>query len=89
MCGLWNRELMLASFDCDMNPWDFEFKPRLSGCRYLVTQNGDYLDWGYKKDPRRENWHFGLHRGKWERECIEFLNKEGIFVDYSIRGITD
>lgn len=87
MCGLWNRELLIKSLRKDENPWDFELEPPLNKGIYLITQNGDYLNWGYKKDPERADWHFGLHRGKWEKSCVEFLSHEGLWIDYSIRGI--
>lgn len=87
MCGLWNREFFIKALSKPKNPWDFELEPGLNNCRYLITKNGDYLNWGYKKDPERADWHFGLHRGKWEKSCVEFLSHEGLWIDYSIRGI--
>lgn len=87
MCGLWNKEALFDVLQINTNPWDFELNDRDGDYIYLITAYGDYLNWGYKQDQFHNDWHFGLHRGKWEPNCIKFFEKEGLHIDYSIRGI--
>lgn len=89
MCSLWDKAALFDVLQKPTNPWEFELNDDDKGYVYLITAKGDYLNWGYKQDETRRDWHFGLHRGRWEPNCIEFLEKEGLKIDYSIRGIKE
>ena len=84
MCGLWNKEKLIDILSKDSDPWSVEEKQNTKGYDFLIN-SGDYIiDYGYK------TWqHCGLKKGKWCREVVDFFKKEGIEIDYSIRGFYD
>ena len=81
MCQLWNKKAMLDIFDCEMTPWDFESKNDSKDYIFLISNKGNFLNWGYGE----RKW-FGIRKGKWCKEVKEFFDKENIEIDYSIRG---
>ena len=85
MCQMWKKSYMLKLFTKAYDPWIFEKKNEHKFFAYLISRNGDFLNWGKK----REDWRWGVVKGKWTRECKEFFDKEGIEIDYSIRGFID
>ena len=85
MCSLWRKDKLISVLDYDTNPWQFEWDNKHKGYKYLITKNGDYLYWGFSN----EQWRFGLHEGKWFRQCIKFLKKENINIDFNKRGFVD
>lgn len=82
MCQIWHREAILDLFNCDKDPWRFEKDNEAKDYTYLISKNGNYLNWG----KRRDNWRWGIVRNKWVDECKCFFDKEGIIIDYTIRG---
>lgn len=85
MCIMWSKKWLLDRFNVDLDPWTFEKRNNASYYTYLISKNGDFLNWGKKKD----DWKWGVVRGKWARECKEFFDKEGIEIDYEQRGFYD
>lgn len=85
MCQMWQKQKLLELFNYDIDPWNFEKKNLAKYYTYLISKNGDLLNWGKK----REDWHWGIVKGKWTQECKEFFDKEGIEMDYSTRGFID
>lgn len=84
MCGLWDREKLMDILSTDMSPWQIEMECDSKGYDYCVN-SGDYIiDWGY-----RTFCNVGVMKGKWSREIVPFFEKEGIEMDYSIRGFYD
>ena len=84
MCGLWDVEKLLKVLERDTNPWEIEENQMSYGFDYYIN-SGDYIiDWGYETFKP-----VGIVKGKWTRECKEFLDKEGIIVDYSKKGFYD
>lgn len=84
MCGLWDKEKLRNVISYDSNPWQVEFRQNNCNYDYYINSSDYIIDWGYK------TWHpAGLCRGKWCREVVSFFEKEGIKVDYSIRGFID
>lgn len=84
MCSLWKKWKLLKVFNWDADPWKFETANIHRGYRYLSV-NDLILKWGY-------NWKgdiFGVYRGKWVKKTVNFLNKEGLNIDYSKRGYYD
>lgn len=75
MCGIWNIEKLLKVLDRDCSPWEIELKQDGKGFDYYINA-GDYIiDWGYKTFCE-----VGKVKGRWTREAIEFLGKEGFDV---------
>ena len=82
MCQLWQKKAILKLFNYDTNPWKFEKDNKAQNYDYLISKKGDFLNWGKPKD----RWQWGIVKGKWTMECKEFLDKEGIEIDYGKRG---
>ena len=81
MCGLWDRQKLLKVIERDCEPWTIELEQEGYGFDYYINA-GDYIiDWGYK--PFKP---CGVVKGKWTRECMDFLKSEGLEVDYSKKG---
>ena len=84
MCGLWQREKLIAVLDRDCDPWTIELEQDSKGFDYYINSSEYIIDGGYK------TWQYmGIKRGKWCRKIVPFFEKEGIEVDYSIRGFAD
>lgn len=81
MCGLWQKDKLIKVVERDCSPWDIELNQMGYGFDYLINSGEYIIDWGYK--------HFepvGVVKGKWTKECKEFIDSEGIQVDYSKKG---
>ena len=85
MCQIWQKKALLDLFDYDIDPWQFEKNNLAKNYTYLISKNGDVINWG----KMRDDWHWGIVKGKWTKECREFFEKEGIKIDYSKRGFID
>ena len=81
MCQLWSKKAMLDIFNVEKDPWLFEQENNSKQYVFLISRYGNFIDWGYGD----RKW-FGIRKGKWCKECKEFFDKEGIEIDYSIRG---
>ena len=81
MCQLWNKKALLDIFNCEKDPWTFEKDNNAKNYVYLISNKGNFIDWGYSQ----RQW-FGIRKGKWCKEVKEFFDKEQIEIDYSIRG---
>lgn len=83
MCGLWDKEKLINILKEDKDPWQIELTQPTCGYDYYIN-NGDFIiDWGYHTTGV---W-FGVRRGKWCKECVDFLRNEGIEIDFSKRGV--
>ena len=82
MCQLWQKKAILKLFNRDKNPWVFEKENKAQTYDYLISKKGDFLNWGKPRDK----WQWGIVKGKWTKECQEFLDKEGIEINYEERG---
>ena len=83
MCQMWNKKALLdiLRVEKDKEPWVFERDNVGLNYLFLITNYGNIIDWGYGN----RKW-FGIRKGKWCKEIVEFFNNEGIHIDYSIRG---
>ena len=84
MCQIWNREKALKVFDCDYNPWEFEIANNHLGYKYLISTKYPI---NFGRPITGGKW--AIYRGKWTRECKNFFDKEGLKIDYSLRGVCD
>lgn len=81
MCGLWQKDKLLKVLERDCDPWTIEEEQMGYGFDYYIN-SGDYIiDWGYKTFQP-----CNVMKGKWTQECKEFLESEGIEVDYNKKG---
>ena len=83
MCQMWQKRAMLKLFNCEKDPWKFEKDNVAYNYQFLISKNGDFLNWG----KRHDTWKWGVVKGKWTKECKEFFDKEGIVVNYEDRGV--
>ena len=84
MCGLWDKWKLLSVVDRDCSPWEIEENQDGKGFDYYINAEDYIIDWGYRTFTPSN-----IVKGKWTRECKEFLDKEGIIVDYSKKGFYD
>lgn len=81
MCGLWNKNKLLKVVERDCDPWTIEEEQNGYGYDYYIN-SGDYIiDWGYRTFQQ-----CGVVKGKWTKECKQFLDGLGIKVDYDKKG---
>lgn len=81
MCGLWQKEALIKVISRDCDPWTIELEQEPYDFCYYIN-SGDYIiDWGYRTFKP-----VGLVKGKWARECVDFLTGEGIYLDWYKRG---
>ena len=83
MCGMWQKDKLLDVLNITCQPWEIERLNIAVGDYYI--NSGDFIiDIGYKfQQP------FSITKGKWAREIVSFFEKEGIEIDYSVRGFYD
>lgn len=68
----------------DVNPWQFELQWVPTEYKYLITKT-EAISFGIGK--LKENMgKWGLVSGKWTEECVAFLQKEGLNIDFGLRG---
>ena len=83
MCGLWNKEKLIKVLSEDKDPWQIELSQPTCGFDYYINSEDFIIDWGYHTTGV---W-FGVCRGSWCRECVDFLRKEGLNIDFNKRGV--
>lgn len=84
MCGMWQKDKLMTVLNITCKPWEIERLNIAHDFDYYIN-SGDYIiDYGYEFQKP-----FGITKGKWAREIVPFFEKEGIEIDYSIRGFYD
>lgn len=84
LCGLWQKEKLIKILERNTNPWEIELKQKNYGFDFYINSEDYIIDWGYKTFKPA-----GLFKGKWCKEIVPFLEKEGIKIDYEKRGFAD
>ena len=74
--SLWCKEKLIDLINTDMSPWDFELRVIDSPYKFYINNQDFIIDIGYRHQPLTEGW--GVTRGKITKECIKFLESEGI-----------
>ena len=83
--SIWNRCVLIEELKKSQTPWEWEADEIQTNYRYFINSSKKFIiDIGYY--PGKP---FSIVKGKWTKEVIKFFEKEGIKVDYSIRGIYD
>ena len=85
MCQMWQKKAILDLFNVDKDPWRFEKDNKAKKWEFLISKNGDFLNWG----KRHDTWKWGIVKGKWTQECKEFFDSEGIIINYDERGFIE
>lgn len=82
--GIWNRELLISFIRGHESPWEWEILGSKRASRYkekfylLKRSMPKVFNYNYQK--------YGVIRGKWSKDTVAFLEKEGIKIDYEKRG---
>ena len=63
-------------------PWTIELEQDSKGFDYYINAGEYIIDWGYKYGVP-----CNITKGKWTRECVEYLKSKGFNMDYEKRGI--
>lgn len=84
LCGLWQKEKLLKVVERDCSPWEIEENQDNCGFDYYINSQDYIIDWGYRTFQP-----CGVVKGKWSKECKDFLDSIGIKVDYSKKGFVD
>lgn len=75
--SIWNKKVLIERLDKDLTPQEWEEAVVDSPYLHFIN-NGDYIiDIGYRHQLL-EKGGFGICRGKLSKECLEFLEKEGL-----------
>lgn len=81
---LWRKDMLLKLLNVSQDPWEWETSETSQDYKYYVwtgDENELVFEYGY-----HESW-FGIQKGKWVLDDVKPLfEKEGIDIDYSIRG---
>lgn len=83
MCQMFKKEPLLDMANLDLDPWAYEKLNNGKNYLFLVSKYGNLINWGY---AHNEQVWFGIRKGKWCKECKDFFDKEGLYIDYSKRG---
>jgi len=74
--SIWNRKVLIERLQKNQTAQEWELTPIDSPYVHLIN-NGDYIiDIGYRHQDLSVGW--GITRGKLSKECLEFLEKEGL-----------
>lgn len=77
-----NRLKLIERLKVDQNIWQWETTPISSPYKFYINTDEWIIDIGH----RRLTSGFGITKGKWTIECKNFMEKEGIKIDYEKRG---
>ena len=83
--GIWNRELLIDRLDEDSHPQKWETTNIDSPYNHYVNKADYIIDYGYRQ--QRTGW--GVVRGQWSPECVEWLKTTKYKVNIEERGIFD
>lgn len=84
MCGMWQKQALLDVLNITCQPWEIERLNIAHDYEYYINDGNYIINFGYVYSKP-----FSLKQGKWCREIIPFFEKEGIEMDYSLRGFYD
>ena len=74
--SIWNRRVLIERLQKNQTAQEWELTVIDSPYEHLIN-NGDYIiDIGYRHQDLSVGW--GITRGKLSKECLEFLEKEGL-----------
>ena len=83
LCGIWNKEALidlLSIRDCD--PWEVETRQEYKEYEYYQVCDDKILSW-FRDGPYQCA---AIFRGKWSKEAVNFINNEGLVVDFEKKG---
>lgn len=75
--SVWNKNKLIERLNVDKSPQDWEWMRIDSPYIHFINNEGLIIDIGKTCDM---NW--GIVRGQMSQECLEFLKKEGLEIEY-------
>lgn len=83
---LWRRSVLEELLNVKMSPWEWELSPTYDTHHYYIF-TGDPNDLVFEYGYHNNQW-CGIQKGKWvASDVMPLFEREGIHVDYSIRGM--
>lgn len=73
---IWNKNLLIERLNCDMTPQEWETQVINSPYIHFINNKDYIIDIGYRHQELEKGW--GITRGKITKECIDFLESEGL-----------
>lgn len=73
---IWNRKLLIERLEKDQSPQEWETTLVDSPYIHLINNKDLIIDIGYRHQSLDIGW--GITRGKLAKECLEFLESEGL-----------
>lgn len=73
---IWNKKLLIERLNCDMTPQEWETQIINSPYIHFINNKDYIIDIGYRHQELEKGW--GITRGKITKECIDFLESEGL-----------
>ena len=85
LCGMWNKKALIHILEKDSDPWSVEKYQDCKGYTFLQVTNEKVLSWFNDKYGGNGAIRYGL----WQHGVEEFLEKEGLSVDFSKKGFRE
>lgn len=80
--GIWDKDKLIELLNCNLTAWQWENIITNSTYKFYINDADFVFNYGYEN----HQW-FGIRKGKWIKETIEHLKKEGLEIDIGRRGI--
>ena len=74
--SIWNRKILIDRLQQNQNPQEWEVTTINSPYVHFINNRDFIIDIGYRHQDLSVG--FGITRGKISKECLEFLEKEGL-----------
>ncbi len=84
VCGLWNKDELKKTLIKGETPWTYEPNATI---RYKAKKNIRFFAVNNETTPLKLDFHEQIVKGKWSYECKNLLEKLGINIDFSVRGV--
>lgn len=83
---LWRRSALIELMRENQSAWEWEMTPAPTKYQYYIW-TGSEADLAFEYGYHNNKW-FGIQKGKWViHDVLPLFKKEGIDVDFTIRGI--
>ena len=74
--SIWNRKILMQRLQTNKTPQEWELTKIDSPYKHFINNKDFIIDIGYRHQPLEIGW--GITRGKIAKECLEFLESEGL-----------
>ena len=83
LSGIWKKKALIDILSVkDIDPWTLEDDQNTLNYKFYQTDKEKVISW-FRDEPYS---FAALYRGKWNKDIIDFLNKENISIDLDKKG---